>query len=475
VKPLSIFAAAESHPDALAVIENGVHISYRELAVRSARVASTLAQRNLLSSREPLGVVVRPTLASLELVHALIAARVPILLIQPALPSAERLRLVERAGARALLCPDEEPLAQASSRELAIDRAEDLSLPLAIVPTSGSTGTPKLVVLSRGAFVASAEASARNLPLSQRDRWLLCLPPAHVGGFSIITRSLLAKSALLAFDPSPRGLVESLPELARAISENDVSVVSLVPTLLDALLTKLPDWIVPKALRAVLVGGAALSSAVLERSRARGVPVLTTYGLTEACSQVTTTKAGTWPNTRDGLVSSGAPLPGVELRLGDSARIGVRSKTLCSSYFDAPAPFDADGWFMTEDRGYIDERGELYVLGRISDLIVTGGENVDPLRVEAALAAAPGVLSAVVFGVPDPRYGEVVACGLVTSDAFEPQRVSAFLRERLARHELPRRFARLSKFAALPNGKINRAGVRSQSLALLEPFEHAHS
>jgi O-succinylbenzoic acid--CoA ligase len=225
----------------------------------------------------------------------------------------------------------------------------------------------------------------------------------------------------------------------------------------------------------VLVGGAALSSAVLERSRARGVPVLTTYGLTEACSQVTTTKAGTWPNTRDGLVSSGAPLPGVELRLGDSARIGVRSKTLCSSYFDAPAPFDADGWFMTEDRGYIDERGELYVLGRISDLIVTGGENVDPLRVEAALAAAPGVISAVVFGVPDPRYGEVVACGLVTSAAFEPQRVSAFLRERLARHELPRRFARLSKFAALPNGKINRAGVRSQSLALLEPFEHAHS
>lgn len=470
---LSIFSAARAAPESVALICGDVQLRYRELALRVARTARSLAARGLLGDRAPIAVVARPTLQSIEVLHALIAAAVPVVLLHPALPPSEQQALAERAGTRALLRPDDEDqVHDALEPWFPDDEEPDHTLPLAIVPTSGSTGTPKLVVLSRGAFIASARASAANLPLDAHDRWLLCLPPAHVGGFSILTRSVLAASAVVLFEPGARGLMQALPGLAECLERTRVTVVSLVPAVLDALLSALPNWRPSASLRAVLVGGAALSESLFARALERGVPLLTTYGLTEACSQVTTSRPGQRPSVRDGVVSSGFALPGVELELRERMRICIRAPSLCGGYLGIDAPLNGEGWFATEDRGYLDANGELYVLGRIGDLIVSGGENVDPLRVEAALSACAGVSAAVVFGMPDARYGEVVACGVLANADFDLSRLSSCLRGRLSRYELPRRIALLDALPTLANGKVDRARVRTLCSDRLQPFEH---
>ena len=340
-----------------------------------------------------------------------------------------------------------------------------------IAPTSGSTGTPKLLVLGRSAVAASARASVQHFALTGEDRWLLCLPLAHVGGLSIVVRSLLARSTTVLYDAGAAGLLRQIDERGRALHEHAVTLLSVVPTVLDALLAE-DDLRPPSSLRATLIGGAAASPRLLERARERGYAPLTTYGLTEACSHVTVTPIGEAPRVEGGFASAGKALPGVELAIDPDARIRVRSESLCSGCVDTPFSLDEAGWFHSEDRGRLDRDGHLYVLGRASELIITGGENVDPLRVEAALEELPGIERALVFGVPDERFGEVVACALVVRGVFERGAFDSAIEQHLASHERPRRLALLSSFELLPNGKIDRAATRRAALAALVAGKH---
>lgn len=468
---LSVFSAAQEHPSELALVTAGARLTYRELAAQVERVAARLAAQGLLDpSPQPIAVVMEPGLTCLCVLYALWSYGVTAFVLPARLPAPERARWAERAGARATLTPQSLSDFHGSAELPPLPVSEELAAPLAIVPTSGSSGQPKLVVLSRRAFIEAARASAANLPLSARDRWLLCLPLSHVGGLSIVTRCLLAGSAVIAFEPGPRGLLASLPELVSRLEHEQVTLASLVPTVLDALLALEPAWSPPRALRAVLLGGAATTPRLLQRALNRGVPVLTTYGLTEGCSQVTTTPANSLPKVESGLVSAGRPLPGIELKIDSEQRICVRGPTLCSAFVDSAAPLDAAGWLRSEDLGYLDAEGELFVLGRASDRIVTGGENVDPLRVEAALLGAPGVRQAAVFGVADARFGELVACALVVDPEFDGPGLIAALRQRLAPHELPRRLALLAELPLLPSGKLDRARVRTFAAGGLLPW-----
>jgi O-succinylbenzoic acid--CoA ligase len=458
---LSVFSAAREHPLALAVATAEARLTYQALAAEVARVAARLSAQGLLQpSPQPVAVVAEPGLSCLCVLHALWSYGIAAFVLPARLPASERANWADRAGARGLLIPQQISDSRDSAEPPPRPTAHDPAAPLAIVPTSGSSGQPKLVVLSRGAFIAAAEASAANLPLSPHDRWLLCLPLSHVGGLSIVTRCLLARSAVIAFEPGARGLLASLPELALRLEQEQITLASLVPTVLDALLALEPRWSPGPALRAVLLGGAATTPKLLARALARGVPVLTTYGLTEACSQVTTTPLGTAPKIASELVSAGRPLPGTELRIDERQRICVRGPTLCSGFLDGVAPIDADGWLSSDDLGTLDTDGDLFVLGRVSDRIVTGGENVDPLRVEAALVSAQGVKQAVVFGVPDALFGELVACAIVPEPDFDASTLHAWLRQRLSPQELPRRLAVLSTLPLLGNGKVDRARTR---------------
>jgi O-succinylbenzoic acid--CoA ligase len=207
----------------------------------------------------------------------------------------------------------------------------------------------------------------------------------------------------------------------------------------------------------VLLGGAAASPELLARADDRGVPVLTTYGLTEACSQVTTQPYGT---RNRGELGAGAPLPGIELRIADG-EIRLRGPTLMDGYLGAPDPFTPDGFFPTGDLGELDARGHLHVRGRRSDRIVTGGENVDPIEVELALARCPGVHAACVVGLPDPEWGDRVAA-LVVAPGTTEDALDTFARAHLAPHKRPRVYRLVDTIPLTPAGKPDRRAARAR-------------
>jgi o-succinylbenzoate---CoA ligase len=465
---LSVFDAARDAEGRCAVVVGGRALSFSELAEGASRALSWLRARGIDAQRpgaalRPVALVARADLPTLELLHALIALGAPVLPVHPRLTPRERELLLAEFGAGELL----EASAQNASPgapHLDPGRLPDDERCLAVVQTSGSTGHPRGVILSRRAFAASASASAENLGWRDDDRWLIHLPLSHVGGLSIVTRCLIARRAVVI--APPRDGFEPA-ELAEIMARDRVTLLSLVPTQLIRLLDLEPAWQPPRALRALLLGGAAAPYDLLERAARRGVPVLTTYGLTEACSQVATQRPGT-PRAPGAV---GPPLPGVDVRIA-SGEIQVRGPTLMTAYHPegADSAFDG-GWLATGDLGRFDAEGNLHVIGRLREVIISGGENVHPREVEIALESAPGVQSACVFGIADATWGELVAAALVPAraGACDLTAIDAHVRDRLAPFKRPRRLALLPELPLLPSGKFDRAEVARRAVPLLCP------
>jgi o-succinylbenzoate---CoA ligase len=326
---------------------------------------------------------------------------------------------------------------------------------LAALATSGSTGAPRVALLGRAAFVAAAAASAAHLGWQPDDRWLLCLPLAHVGGLSVVTRCLVARRTVVL--PSS-GAGTSSERLAATIAAGRPSLISMVPAQLDGLL-ELDGFELPRSVRAILTGGAATSPRLLDRCAARAWPVLTSYGLTEACSQVATLPPGEIACAEAGV---GVPLPGIGVHV-DGGLIRITGPTLASGYLggDRVEPIDGARGFQTRDLGRLDAAGRLHVLGRADDVIISGGENIAPWEVESVLARCPGVLEACAFGVDDPRWGQVVAAGLRTRHADRSallREISREVRQRLTSFKRPRYYVCTTELVYGSSGKLDRAG-----------------
>lgn len=311
--------------------------------------------------------------------------------------------------------------------------------------TSGSTGTPRGIIHTRDSILAAARASEHHLTWHDDDRWLLCLPLAHAGGLSIVVRCLAARLPLVLHEGD-----FDAAAIRAAISEHHVTLASLVPTQLAALLDD-PRWRPPAHLRAVLLGGAGAPQSLVDDALARGIPVHQTYGLTETFGQVATAMTPGGP-----LV----PLAGVQLR---GSPLRIRGPMLARAYLDG-APIAPE--LTTADLAEVGDA--LRVLGRADDVIISGGENVHPAEVEAVLAATPGVRAACVFGVPDARWGQLVGAALVTAPGFDRAAAVAHWRGTLAGHARPRRLAFVAALPQLPSGKIDR---RAAAQLKTEPAE----
>jgi O-succinylbenzoic acid--CoA ligase len=451
---LSIFDAARDEPTRIALIAGDVRLSFRELAERTAARQAELFTAGVLgppgAAARPAPLLATPTLATIETLLALLAAGTPALLLHPRSTENERAALKARLHSA--------PLPRIAER-LAPEH------PAVVLPTSGTSGAPRLAVLSHGALIAAAHASAAHLGIED-DRWLLPLPLAHVGGLSILVRCLIARRTTVLFDPGGP-LLGRLPALAAELARQEVTLLSLVPTVLDRLLDPALGFRSPPSLRALLIGGAACSRSLLERAHAAGLPALPSYGMTETCAQVVTRPYAArfeLPPPVSELVSSGVSLPGVQLRIRDGV-LEIKGPQLFSGYVGEASPFTTDGWFPTRDRGFFTPEGEIVVTGRSDDVIVTGGENVDPVEVEAALAAVRGVRAACVFGIGDESFGEVVTALLVLDDdAGTPRTLAALkeqLRGRLAGFKLPRRIMILPELPLLPSGKIDKQRAKT--------------
>jgi len=337
----------------------------------------------------------------------------------------------------------------------------------AIIHTSGTSGRPKAAILTYGNIYQSAVASARKLEVRQNERWLSVLPLYHVGGLSIILRSLIYGTAL-EFGPTAPFNVD---ETNRVLRENPITLVSLVPTMLQRLLdAKTRPW--NPSLRLILLGGAAPSPELVGRCIAEALPIATTYGLTEASSQVATALPDL-VYRKPGSV--GKPLKLTQLRIRDEngadaaatvpGEVLVKGGGVMRGYYGDPAATATtlrDGWLHTGDIGYLDEDGDLFILQRREDLIVSGGENIYPAEVERVLRSHPQVLEAVVFGAPNAQWGQTVAALVqpASGATISTEGISHFLRERLASYKIPRQLVFVDALPLTASGKIQRREAR---------------
>ncbi len=291
-----------------------------------------------------------------------------------------------------------------------------------VVATSGTTGSPKAAVLTVEAVTSSARATSSRLEITNDDTWFACLPPAHIGGFSVVARALLTGTGLVT---APRFTPEAYERAAR----DGATLVSLVATALARVDSSL--------YRTIVLGGSRPPSD-------RPSNCIATYGMTE---------------TGSGVVYDGVPLDGVEIDIRDGI-VHLRCPMLLRTYRNSVSPLDTDGWFRTGDVGrFVD--GRLHVEGREGDMIVTGGEKVWPDDVEQVLIRHGAVSDVCVAGVSDPEWGDAVHAWIVPSGATPPtlDDLRSFVKDHLPAWCAPRAVHVVSEIPRTALGKAMRSAL----------------
>lgn len=358
---------------------------------------------------------------SLEAIHHLMtipgAAR-QLVLLDPRLPESEKRRRRSAASV-------------AATREA-----------LTVLFTSGTTGPAKAVRLTEANWRAAVRASAQHLGHHPGDLWLAAMPLHHVAGLAILYRSVFVGASV-------RWVPDFDPARVAAELRGRVSIASFVPTMLRRLLDH--DRAPFHGVRAVLVGGGPIPAGLLEEAHGRGLPALPTYGMTETCAQVATLR----PDS--GVRYAAHPMPGVEIRTGRGERIEIRGAQVSPGYADEDDR-PPGAWFPTPDRGILEGDGALVVLGRTDRVIVTGGENVDPTRVESVLLDHPDVDSATVVGIEDSEWGMAVAAVYVGE--ADPGALREWSAARLAPYERPKELRRVDTIPIVGPGKPDRSRIQ---------------
>jgi len=424
-------AAAVRHPDAPALIDGACILTFAEL---DARVAGcTLLDDLPIGSR--LGIWDPDHLAAIPVMLSAWRRGVTVVLLSARLPDVSA--IADRLGIDRLL------------------RGEDLSLPAAaatqpaticgelhtVLLTSGSSGQPKAVAHHLAAHLANAAGSNANIEFGPGDRWRRTLSMAHIGGLAILMRALVGGGAVVLDAETPS------------------THLSLVAVQLRRLLARptLPT------LRALLVGGGPSPPELITAALQRGLPVHTTYGMTELGSQVTTTPAGA---TAEQLRTAGRPLLGREVTIAQTGEILVRGSTVLAGYLTAEglsSGVDAAGWYHTGDVGTLED-GWLIPTGRLDQMFISGGENIHPETIERALGGL--VEAAAVVPVPDPRWGARPVAFI--RGEFDPDALRTALRERLPRFSVPDAFLPWPDEAPGADGKPPRAWLAAYAR------QHAH-
>jgi O-succinylbenzoic acid--CoA ligase len=436
--------AAGLDPSRIAIEAPDGTLSYGELLASALAGAAWLNVRGV-ERGERVAIALPAGAAFAQALHACLLAGAVAVPVDLRLKAGERERIA--AGAAMVV---EEPLPDAAARSLDANFGEprdlrsaaghDLDAVAIVIHTSGTTSAPKPVELTYDNLLWSALGSAVALGLDPEERWLCALPLSHVGGLSILVRSAIYATTAVVHERF------DAERVLCSLRDADITLVSLVATtlgrLLDAGLRE------PPRLRCALTGGGQVPTALVRRARDAGVPVRETYGLTECCSQAATASEG-----GDG----GVPLFCTKVEIAGDGEILLAGPTV------APGALAGDGRLHTGDIGRLDERGFLHVTGRKADTIVSGGENVSPSEVEAALEAHPEVIEAAVLGRPHPEWGESIEAIVVV--APDSRVGGAELRDRcaaaLAPFKVPKRFTLVSE--PLPrtgSGKLLRREIR---------------
>jgi len=479
-------------PDATALFIGGRSWTFIELDALASRMAHWLHENNIKPVNH-VGLLMANSLAAVACIFALARLGAVLVPLNTRLTPSELAWQIERADCVALLCTTdlEEPARTAVEERIPImalprqpidlekvsahypvdsrsGAASDPTATQAIVFTSGTTGFPKGVIISYANHYWSAVGSAKRLDSRLDDHWLACLPLYHIGGLAILFRSCLYGTAVVlhnGFD---------MPAVMNSLRTEAVTLVSLVPTMLGRLLHAGLTLAGTPSLRLILLGGAAAPPGVLAEAAAADLLVVATYGSTETTSQTATMEP---ERAMDKPGSVGKPIPSVSVAILDDAgneaprdtpgEIVVKGPNVMSGYYNDPiatAEKLRSGWLHTGDIGYLDGDGDLWVLDRRSDLIVSGGENVYPAEVERVLREHPAVSQVCVVGLPHPDWGQQVAAIVVPSapGQFDEDGLLLFSRGRLAGFKQPRAVYIVEQLPQTGSGKINRRAAAEQ-------------
>ena len=316
-----------------------------------------------------------------------------------------------------------------------------------IMNTSATTGQFKSVPLRWGQIRAHVQASKEVLGKTEQDNWLMVLPLFHVSGLSILLRSLYNGTAVTILPKYDKAQVLKLIE-----SEN-INMMSLVPTIL----TQLEPSIIHHNLRVILLGGEFISMALIDACEKKSLPIYKTYGMTETFSQSVTFSVLEYPHKRE---SVGKPLPGMQVRIDNPDTDGVgeihlTGPMVMTGYINKK-PIDGD--FNTDDIGYIDEEGFVYILNRRKDLIISGGENIYPKELEDLVYTLPLVKECAVVPVSDVKWGQVPALFVAFHDgkSLPPEDIIVFMKDSLAKYKIPKYVKVLTALPRNGTGKILR-------------------
>ena len=320
-----------------------------------------------------------------------------------------------------------------------------------IMNTSATTGQFKSVPLRWGQIRAHVQASKEVLGKTEYDNWLMVLPLFHVSGLSILLRSLYNGTAVTILPKYDEAQVLKLIE-----SEN-INMMSLVPTIL----TQLEPSISHHKLRVILLGGEFIPMALIDACEKKSLPIYKTYGMTETFSQSVTFSVLDYPHKRD---SVGKPLPGMQVRIDKPDADGVgeihlTGPMVMTGYIDKE-PIDSD--LNTDDIGYVDEDGFVYILNRRKDLIISGGENIYPKELEDLVYTLPSVKECAVVPVPDPKWGQVPALFVAFHDgeSMTADEILSFMTKSLAKYKVPKYVKILPALPRNGTGKIVRNELR---------------
>jgi fatty-acyl-CoA synthase len=457
---------ARFSPAALAIRFEGRDLSYAELADRIRRAATVLAAAGVrkgdavafLGLNHPCTIVLLFACARLGAMFLPLNWRLARPELERVLADCPpRLLFVEQAFAQTLPNGiDVRGLEDAAGTQPPALGGDES--PVLLCYTSGSTGAPKGVVLSQRALAWNAVNSTHMHDLTSSDRVLTTLPLFHVGGLNILTTPALHAGASVVlharFDPQAT---------LDAIERERITLTVLVPAQLTAMM-ELPRWKSAdlSSLRMITTGSTIVPEAFVRKVAARGVPVVQVYGSTETCPIAAYVRA---PDALRKAGSAGAAALHCELQvLGDDGaalppgrdgEVVVRGPNVASA--------SGDGWYHSGDVGHLDEEGYLYVVSRLKDLIISGGENIYPAEVESVLLESPAVAEACVVGRPDKRWGEVVAAAIVLKPGCRMTEAEAFalFQGRIARYKHPREVRFLERLPRSALGKIQREAVRA--------------
>ncbi len=436
-----IFPDTAIHAERLAVISDKDALSYAQLTAQSATAAASfkknMAQGSVISilaehSTQYITTLLGGWMAGMIMMP--LSTRLPLSTLQ---------QRMQQVGCKSLITDNEDahfPGIQTlniTSFNNTTDPIDSIKMqtdsPATLIFTSGSTGNPKAVMHTLSNHLYNALGSNTNIPVQPEDRWLLSLPLFHVGGIAPLFRCFLAGAAVVI--PLKEEPLESL------IKNQSITHISLVSTQLARMLTN-PDTISAlQSLKAILLGGSAIPASLIEQAIAYNLPIHTSYGSTEMASQITTTQAGA--DAKE-LSTSGRLLPHRKLSFSNQGEIRVKGKTLFQGYFDQHgihSVVDQNGWFHTGDRGNLDEKDCLNVTGRLDNMFISGGENIQPEEIERCIEQIKGITQCIVVPTPDDEFGErPVALLQYSGNPIKETVIRLHLEQNLEKFKHPVRF-----------------------------------